>query len=70
MTGDGRAHQAKVRISTGRFKRAAAKLAVMEVREGNPKPDVASEQSYGPENVLSTLAVHTDAITVSHLQDG
>ncbi|XP_065083280.1 uncharacterized protein LOC135705459 [Ochlerotatus camptorhynchus] len=42
VSGDGRVRQAWVRTNAGRYKRATAKLAVMEIAEGNPEPDVAS----------------------------
>ncbi|XP_062704617.1 uncharacterized protein LOC134286930 [Aedes albopictus] len=41
-SGDGRIRQAWVRTSTGRYKRAAVKLARMEIDSGNPEPEVAS----------------------------
>ncbi|XP_039439556.1 uncharacterized protein LOC120420555 [Culex pipiens pallens] len=39
---DGRVRQAWVRTNSGRYKRAVAKLAVLEVREGNPQPEADS----------------------------
>ncbi|XP_062704467.1 uncharacterized protein LOC134286808 [Aedes albopictus] len=42
VSSDGRIRQAWVRTSTGRFKRATAKLAVMEITESNPEPDIDS----------------------------
>ena len=39
VSGDGRVRQAWVRTKSGRFKRATAKLAVMEIQEGNSEPD-------------------------------
>lgn len=43
MGKDGRVRQACVRTNSGRYKRAVAKLAVLEVREGNPQPEADSQ---------------------------
>ncbi|XP_053691773.1 uncharacterized protein LOC128740262 [Sabethes cyaneus] len=42
VSGDGRIRQAWVRTKNGRFKRATARLAVMEISEGNSDPDWTS----------------------------
>lgn len=38
MSSDGRVRQAMVRTNSGVFKRATAKLAVLEISDGNPDP--------------------------------